>query len=99
RNAGYNPCGSSSGSAAAIARGMGSAALGTATDGSGTCPAAVSGRVGMKPTVGLVSRTGVIPISSTQDTVGPITRNVTDCARLLTVIAGAAPRAAATAAT
>ena len=97
-NAAYNPCGSSSGSAAAIARGMGSAALGTETDGSITCPAAVNGLVGMKPTVGLVSRTGVIPISSTQDTVGPITRDVADCARLLTVIAGPDPLDEATAA-
>ena len=97
-NPAYNPCGSSSGSAAAIARGMGSAALGTETDGSVTCPAAVNGLVGMKPTVGLVSRTGVIPISSTQDTVGPITRDVTDCARLLGVIAGPDPSDEATAA-
>jgi amidase len=97
-NPAYNPCGSSSGSASAIARGMGSAALGTETDGSITCPAAVQGLVGMKPSVGLVSRTGVIPISSTQDTVGPITRDVADCARLLTVIAGPDPADEATAA-
>ncbi len=97
-NLAYNPCGSSSGSATAIARGMGSAALGTETDGSITCPAAVQGLVGMKPTVGLVSRTGVIPISSTQDTVGPIARNVGDCARLLTAIAGPDPLDDATAA-
>jgi amidase len=97
-NAAYNPCGSSSGSASAIARGMGSAALGTETDGSVTCPAAVQGLVGMKPTVGLVSRAGVIPISSTQDTVGPIARDVADCARLLTVIAGPDPLDEATAA-
>jgi amidase len=76
---------------------MGSAALGTETDGSITCPASVHGLVGMKPTVGLVSRTGVIPISFTQDTVGPITRSVADCARLLTVIAGPDPLDEATA--
>jgi amidase len=94
----FNPCGSSSGSATAVAQGMGSAALGTETDGSITCPAAVQGLVGMKPTVGLVSRTGVIPISSTQDTVGPIAKNVRDCARLLRAIAGPDPRDEATAA-
>jgi amidase len=91
-----NPCGSSSGSAAAIAAGMASAALGTETDGSITCPASVNGIVGFKPTVGLVSRAGVIPISDSQDTVGPMTRTVGDAARLLTVLAGPDPADAAT---
>lgn len=90
-NAAYNPCGSSSGSAAAVAAGLASAALGTETNGSITCPASVNGVVGFKPTVGLVSRAGVIPISNTQDTAGPITRTVSDAARLLSVIAGADP--------
>ncbi len=92
----YNPCGSSSGSAAAVARGLASAALGTETDGSIVCPAAVNGVVGFKPTVGLVSRSGVIPISHTQDTVGPITRTVGDAARLLTAMAGPDPADPAT---
>jgi amidase len=85
---GYNPCGSSSGSAAAVAAGLASAALGTETDGSITCPAAVNGLVGFKPTVGLVSRSGVIPLALSQDTVGPITRTVGDAARVLGAIAG-----------
>jgi amidase len=66
-------------------------AVGTETDGSITCPAAVSGAVGIKPTVGLVSRSGIIPISSTQDTAGPLTRTVTDAALLLEVLAGVDP--------
>ncbi|MFT3697664.1 MAG: amidase family protein [Kofleriaceae bacterium] len=85
---GLNPCGSSSGSAAAVRAGMTSAALGTETSGSIICPASTNGVVGFKPTVGLVSRAGVIPVSSTFDTVGPITRTVGDAARLLHVIAG-----------
>lgn len=93
----YNPCGSSSGSGAAVAAGMCSAALGTETDGSIVCPSTVNGVVGMKPTVGLVSRAGVIPISDSQDTVGPITKNVRDAARILTVIAGTDPADPATA--
>jgi amidase len=96
RNPAYNPCGSSSGSGAAVAAGLASAALGTETDGSITCPAAINGVVGFKPTVGLVSRTGVIPISHTQDTVGPITKNVGDAARLLSVMAGRDPADPAT---
>ena len=83
-----NPCGSSSGSAAAVAAGMAPAAVGTETDGSITCPAAVNGIVGFKPTVGLVSRTHVVPISHSQDTPGPMTRSVRDAARLLTAMAG-----------
>jgi amidase len=92
----YNPCGSSSGSGAAVAAGLVSAALGTETDGSIVCPAAVNGVVGFKPTVGLVSRAGVIPISHTQDTVGPITKNVGDAARLLRALAGRDARDPAT---
>ena len=88
RNTGYDPCGSSSGSAAGVAAGLASAALGTETNGSIVCPSSVNGVVGFKPTVGLVSRAGVIPISASQDTVGPITRTVGDAARMLSVIAG-----------
>ncbi|HZO15086.1 MAG TPA: amidase [Polyangiaceae bacterium] len=97
-NPAYNPCGSSSGSGAAVAAGLASAALGTETDGSIVCPAAVNGVVGFKPTVGLVSRSGVIPISRSQDTVGPITKNVADAARLMRVMAGADPNDPATSA-
>jgi amidase len=93
----YNPCGSSSGSGAAVAAGMASAALGTETDGSIVCPASVNGVVGFKPTVGLVSRTGVVPISHTQDTIGPMTKDVGDAARVLSVIAGPDPADPATA--
>lgn len=83
-----NACGSSSGSGAAVAAGMAWAAIGTETDGSVTCPASVNGLVGLKPTVGLVSRTHVVPISSTQDTAGPMARSVADAALLLNAIAG-----------
>jgi amidase len=96
RNPKLDPCGSSSGSAAAVAAGLASAALGTETNGSITCPASVNGVVGFKPTVGLVSRAGVIPISTSQDTVGPITRTVGDAARMLSVIAGPDPKDPAT---
>ena len=81
-------CGSSSGSAAAVAAGMAAAAIGTETDGSISCPSSMNGLVGLKPTVGLVSRTGIVPISHTQDTAGPITRTVRDAAMLLTAMAG-----------
>lgn len=81
-------CGSSSGSAVAVAAGFVDAAIGTETDGSITCPAAINGVVGFKPTVGLVSRSRIVPISHSQDTAGPIARDVTTAARLLTVIAG-----------
>jgi amidase len=91
------PCGSSSGSGAAVAAGMVDAAIGTETDGSITCPAAVNGIVGLKPTVGLVSRTHIIPISASQDTAGPMTRDVRTAARLLTAIAGSDPADPATA--
>lgn len=91
-----NPCGSSSGSAAAVAAGFAAGAIGTETDGSITCPAAVNGVVGLKPTVGLVSRTHVVPISATQDTAGPITRTVRDAAVLLSAMAGTDPSDPAT---
>jgi amidase len=92
-----SPCGSSSGSGAAVAAGLADAAIGTETDGSITCPAAVQGLVGLKPTVGLVSRSGIIPISASQDTAGPMTATVTDAARLLEVLAGSDPADPATA--
>ena len=83
-----NTCGSSSGSGAAIAAGLAWAAIGTETNGSITCPASINGIVGFKPSVGIVSRTHVVPISSTQDTAGPMTTTVHDAALLLTAIAG-----------
>ena len=86
-----NSCGSSSGSGAAIAAGLAWAAIGTETNGSITCPASVNGIVGFKPSVGIVSRTHVVPISSTQDTAGPMTASVYDAALLLNAIAGADP--------
>jgi amidase len=92
-----NPCGSSSGSAAAVSANFGALAVGTETDGSIVCPASANGIVGIKPTVGLVSRAGIIPISHTQDTAGPLCRTVADAAALLTVLAGADPRDPATA--
>lgn len=91
------PCGSSAGSAAAVALGLAPAAIGTETDGSITCPASVNGVVGFKPTVGLVSRTHIIPISHSQDTAGPITTTVEDAAIVLSVIAGSDPLDPATA--
>jgi amidase len=92
-----NPCGSSSGSGAAVAAGLVRMAIGTETDGSITCPAAVNGIVGLKPTVGLVSRTHIVPISHSQDTAGPMTASVREAALLLTAIAGNDPADAATA--
>jgi amidase len=91
-----NPCGSSSGSGAAGAANLAAVTIGTETDGSIVCPSAINGLVGIKPTVGLVSRTGIIPISHTQDTAGPMTRTVADAAALLAVIAGSDPEDAAT---
>lgn len=85
------PCGSSSGSAVAVAIGLAPAAIGTETNGSIVCPASVNGVVGFKPTVGLVSRTHIVPISHSQDTAGPITTTVEDAAIVLTVIAGSDP--------
>ncbi|HET9825090.1 MAG TPA: amidase [Chitinophagaceae bacterium] len=87
----HNPCGSSSGSGVAVAANLCTVAVGTETDGSVTCPASVNGIVGMKPTVGLVSRSGIIPISATQDTAGPMGRNVKDVAILLGAMAGIDP--------
>src|SRR3954451_23086836 len=92
-----NPCGSSSGSGAAVAAGIVRLAIGTETDGSITCPAAVNGIVGLKPTVGLVSRTHIVPISHSQDTAGPMTATVREAAALLTAIAGSDPEDPATA--
>jgi amidase len=86
-----NPCGSSSGTGTAIAASLASIGVGTETDGSIICPAAVSGLVGLKPTVGVVSRTGVIPISVSQDTAGPMGRSVADVAMLLGGLAGVDP--------
>jgi amidase len=93
-----NPCGSSSGSAAAVAAWLAPVAIGTETHGSITCPASMNGIAGIKPTLGLVSRSGIVPISAEQDTAGPLTRNVTDAAALLSVIAGTDPADPATAA-
>jgi amidase len=92
-----DPCGSSSGSGAAVAAGIVRFAIGTETDGSVTCPASINGIVGLKPTVGLVSRTYIVPISHSQDTAGPMTDSVRDAAELLTVIAGTDPADPATA--
>ena len=92
-----NACGSSSGSAAAVAAGFAVAAIGSETDGSIVCPSATNGLVGIKPTLGLVSRAGIIPISHNQDTAGPIATNVADAAAILSVIAGSDPRDPATA--
>jgi amidase len=87
-----NPCGSSSGSAVAVAANLAAVAVATETDGSIVCPAAVNGVVGIKPTVGLIGRSGIIPIAPSLDTPGPMARNVTDAALLLGVLAGADPR-------
>lgn len=83
-----SPCGSSSGSGAAVAARLIPAAIGTETDGSIVCPASVNGLVGLKPTIGLVSRSGIIPLSHSQDTAGPMTLTVRDAALLLNVMAG-----------
>jgi amidase len=91
-----SPCGSSSGSGAAVAASLAAAAIGTETDGSITCPASMNGLVGIKPTVGLVPRTYVVPISHSQDTPGPITHTVADAALLLQVMSGPDPQDAAT---
>ena len=91
-----NTCGSSSGSGAAVAAGYSAYAIGTETDGSITCPASMTGVVGLKPTLGLVSRTHIIPISESQDTAGPMTLTVEQAAELLTIIAGSDPADPAT---
>ncbi|WP_434028726.1 amidase [[Pseudomonas] boreopolis] len=94
----HTPCGSSSGTGAAVSANLAVAGIGTETDGSIVCPAAVNGLVGLKPTVGLVSRSGIIPISFSQDTAGPMTRSVADAAVLLSAMAGRDPDDPATAA-
>ena len=92
-----NACGSSSGSAVAVAAGLSTAAIGTETSGSLICPATMNGVVSLKPTLGLVSRTYIVPISPEQDTAGPMTRTVADSAAVLTAIAGSDPLDPATA--
>ncbi len=82
------PCGSSSGSGVVVATGLVNVAIGTETNGSVSCPSSVNGIVGIKPTVGLVSRSGIIPISSTQDTAGPMANSVTSAAKVLEAISG-----------
>lgn len=86
-----NPCGSSSGTGAAISANLAAIGIGTETDGSIVCPSSICGIVGIKPTVGLVSRSGIIPISASQDTAGPMCRSVSDAAALLSIIAAADP--------
>lgn len=92
-----NPCGSSSGSGVAASADLAVAAVGTETDGSIVCPAGANGVIGIKPTVGLLSREGIIPISADQDTAGPMARNVTDAAVLLGAMTGVDPADPATA--
>ena len=88
---GRNPCGSSSGSAVAVAASLTSVAVGTETNGSVVCPSSVNGIVGIKPTLGLISRSGIIPIAHSQDTAGPMGRTVEDAAILLNAMVGADP--------
>lgn len=92
-----NPCGSSSGTGAAISANLAAVGIGTETDGSIVCPASNCGLVGLKPTLGLVSRSGVIPIAHSQDTAGPMTRTVADAAALLSFLTQADPTDSATA--
>ncbi|MFM7838940.1 MAG: amidase [Chitinophagaceae bacterium] len=87
-----NPCGSSSGTGTAVAANLCALGIGTETNGSIACPSSVNGIVGIKPTVGLWSRSGIIPISATQDTAGPMARTVRDAALLLGVCTGVDPR-------
>lgn len=91
-----NPCGSSSGSGAATAANLCAIAIGTETDGSVVCPSSTNSLVGIKPTLGLISRAGIIPIAHSQDTAGPMCRTVTDAAILLGALAGVDPRDKAT---
>jgi amidase len=93
-----SPCGSSSGTGGAIAASFAAIGVGTETDGSIVCPSSANGLVGLKPTLGLVSRSGIIPIAHSQDTAGPMTRTVRDAAILLSALAGADPRDPATSA-
>src|SRR5208337_1336412 len=92
-----NPCGSSSGTGAGVSANLCVAGVGTETDGSVVCPSSANGLAGLKPTVGLVSRTGIIPISQSQDTSGPMARTVRDVAILLSAMAGDDPEDKATA--
>jgi amidase len=92
-----NPCGSSSGTGASISANLAAVGIGTETDGSIVCPSSANGLVGIKPTLGLVSRSGIIPISHSQDTAGPMARTVADAAELLAVLSGPDPRDPATA--
>jgi amidase len=91
-----NPCGSSSGSAVGVAASLAQVAIGTETDGSIVCPSGTTGVVGIKPTLGMVSRQGIVPISEEQDTAGPIARHVVDAALALQVITGSDPADPAT---
>ncbi len=91
-----NPCGSSSGSGAAVSANLAAIAVGTETDGSVICPSAMCGLVGIKPTLGLISRSGIVPIAHSQDTAGPMARSVRDAAVLLGVLAGVDPHDRAT---
>lgn len=93
-----NPCGSSSGTGAAVAASLAAVGVGTETDGSIVCPSSANGLVGVKPTVGLVSRSGIVPISASQDTAGPMARTVADAASLLAAMAGVDPADPVTAA-
>jgi amidase len=92
-----SPCSSSAGSGAAVAAGFAVAALGTETDGSIFCPASMNGIVGIKPTLGLVGRAGLVPLSPSEDTAGPMARSVADAATVLSAIAGSDPHDPATA--
>jgi amidase len=92
-----SPCGSSSGSGAAVSAGFAALAVGTETDGSIVCPSSANSVVGIKPTLGLVSRSGIVPIAHSQDTAGPMARTVADAAALLGALAGPDPRDVATA--
>jgi amidase len=91
-----NPCGSSSGSGGGVSANYSAAAIGSETDGSIVCPSSLNGIVGIKPTLGLLSRSGIIPIAHSQDTAGPMARTVADAALLLTVLAGIDPSDSAT---
>src|SRR6266508_756086 len=94
----HNPCGSSSGSGAAVSANLSAVALGTETDGSIVCPSSTNGVVGIKPTLGLTSRSGVVPLAHSQDVTGPMCRTVADAATVLGAMTGVDPRDPATAA-